>query len=139
MNKKELFKDMPFMSPLTQRMEASKEKGFAENFEIISATTMVNHDSKGEEYAPGDVTIVNHYRFEGMSDPGDSNILYEIEASDGKLGMLIAPYGPDCPAHVAEFVANIPQIKKTHLGKSPDTEHAETPLDVTIPSNTTSN
>ncbi len=138
MKKKDLFKNMPYMSPLTEKMEASKEKGFTENFEIISATTMVNDDNKEEEYAPKDVSIVNFYRFEGMSDPGDNNILYEIETSKGKKGILMTPYGPDCPAHIAEFVANIPQIEKQHADKSPDTEHAVTPLDVTISSNTTS-
>lgn len=137
MKKEDLFKNMPYMSPLTDRMEASKKRGFTENFEVISATTMVSYN-KEEEYAPTDVSIVDHYRFEGMSDPGDNNILYEIETSTGKQGILIAPYGPDCPAHVAEFVANIPQIEKQHAHKSTDTEHAVTPLDVTISSNTTS-
>jgi hypothetical protein len=137
MKKKDLFKNMPYMSPLTEKMEASKEKGFTENFEIISATTMLNY-STDKEYAPGDVSIVNYYRFEGISDPGDNNILYELETSDGKHGILITPFGSDCPAHIAEFVANIPQIEKQHADKSPDTEHAVTPLDVTISSNTTS-
>lgn len=138
MKKKDLFKNMPYMSPLTEKMETSKEKGFTENFEIISATTMVNDDNKEEEYAPKDVSIVNFYRFEGMSDPGDNNILYEIETSTGKKGIIITPYGPDCPAHIAEFVANIPQMEKQHAHHSPDTTHAVTPLDVTISSNTTS-
>ena len=40
MKKKDLFKNMPYMSPLTEKMEASKEKGFTENFEIISATVL---------------------------------------------------------------------------------------------------
>ncbi len=137
MKKNDIFKNMPYMSPLTERMEASKEKGFTENFEVISATTMVNNN-KDEEYTPKDVSIVNYYRFEGMSDPGDSNILYEIATSKGKQGILIAPYGPDCPAHIAEFVAHIPQIEKQHGDQSPDTKHAVTPLDVSISSNTTS-
>ncbi|MFN0036176.1 MAG: hypothetical protein ACKVUS_14025 [Saprospiraceae bacterium] len=121
---------MPYMSPLTDRMEASKEKGFTENFEILSATTMINYTTH-KEYAPQDVSIVNHYRFEGMSDPGDSNILYEIATSDGMQGLLMTPYGSDCPAHVADFVASIPQIEKQYRGNAPDTKHAETPIDTT--------
>ncbi|MDO8368298.1 MAG: hypothetical protein Q7T20_15970 [Saprospiraceae bacterium] len=137
MDNKEIIKNMPFMSPLTSRMDASKEKGFTENFEVVSATTMVNHDT-GMEYQPTDATIVDHYRFEGVSDPGDNNILYLIETSDGIKGTLVAPYGSDCPAHVADFVAKIPQMDKLHAGISPDTKNAQTPLDVTDPSNTTS-
>ncbi len=128
MKKKDLFKNMPYMSPLTNRMEASKQKGFTENFEVVSATTLKNHET-GKEYGARDLTIVNHYRFEGMSDPGDNNILYEISASDGVQGILVTPYGSDCPAHVADFVANIPQIEKQHGGTSPDTRHAQTPTE----------
>ncbi len=130
MKKQDLFKNMPYMSPLTSRMEASKERGFTENFEVTSATTMVNY-TKDETYAPTDVMIVNFYRFEGMSDPGDSNILYEISTNDGKQGILVTPYGPDCPAHIADFVASIPQMEKQHDGTAPDTTHAQTPMDTT--------
>jgi hypothetical protein len=136
MKKNDIFRDMPFMSPLTSRMDASKEKGFTENFEITSANVMINHDT-GKEYMPTDATIVDHFRFEGMSDPGDNSILYLIETSDGKKGILITPYGSDCPAHVADFVANIPHMEKLHDGSSPDTKNAQTPLDVTDPKNTT--
>lgn len=137
MENKDILQNMPFMSPLTSRMDASKEKGFTENFEIVSATVMVNHDT-GKEYQPTDATIVNFYRFEGVTDPGDSNILYQIETLDGKKGLLVAPYGSDCPAHVADFVAKIPHMEKLHDGVAPDTKNAQTPLDVTDPSNTTS-
>ncbi len=118
------------MSPLTSRMEASKAKGFTENFEILSVTTMINYTTD-KEYAPQDVSIVNHYRFEGMSDPGDNNILYEIATSDGMQGILVTPYGPDCPAHIADFVASIPQMEKLRAGNSTDATHAETPIDTT--------
>jgi len=136
MEKKETIRNMPFESPLTSRMDSAKEKGFTENFEIVSATSMINHDS-GKEYLPKDATIVNYYRFEGMSDPGDNSILYLIETNDGKRGILITTYGSDCPAHVADYVSNIPQMEKQHDGTSPDTENAQTPLDVSIPGNTT--
>ena len=127
MQKKDLFKDMPQMSPLTNRMEASKQKGFTANFEVASATAMVDQETK-KEYTPQEVSIINHYRFEGMSDPGDNNIMYDLATSDGVQGILVTPYGSDCPAHIAEFVANIPQIEKQHHGSAPDTKHAQTPL-----------
>lgn len=113
MKKNDLDKGMHFMSPLINREVASKEKGFTENFEVESESNMVCPGSN-LSYAPKDVNIVNYYRFEGMSDPGDSNVLYEIETKDGKKGILITPYGNDCPAHVAAFVAKIPQIEKKH-------------------------
>lgn len=107
--------EMPYMSPLTNRVEASKLKGFTEDFEVASATSMIDGGTR-TAYAPAAVTIVNFYRFEGMSDPGDSNILYEIETNDGTKGTLVTPYGPGCPAHVADFVTAIEQIAKQRAG-----------------------
>ncbi len=130
MKNKEQFKNMPYMSPLITRMDASKAKGFTENFEILSHNAMINLDTK-KEYSPQDVSIMNHYRFEGMSDPGDNNILYELATADGIQGILVTPYGPDCPAHVADFVASITQIEKQHSGTSPDTTQAQSPIDTT--------
>ncbi len=113
----DLPQELPYMSPLTTREDASKQKGFSENFEVESATKIMNIRTQ-KTYAPNEVNFVNYYRFEGMTDPGDSNILYEIETSDGLKGILVTPYGPDCPAHVADFVATVDQITKQHAGSS---------------------
>lgn len=48
---------------------------------------------KNKYYKPEDLTIIKTYRFEGDSDPSDSNILYLIEASDGLIGYSIDAYG----------------------------------------------
>lgn len=47
----------------------------------------------GKQYKPEDLTIIKTYRFEGESDPGDSSILYVIEANDGLTGYSIDAYG----------------------------------------------
>jgi len=47
----------------------------------------------GKHYKPEDLTIIKTYRFEGESDPGDSSILYVIEAKDGLTGYSIDAYG----------------------------------------------
>ncbi len=116
-NDQDLPKDMPYMSPLTKREDASREKGYTDDYDVESSTTMVNSSTK-QSYSPDEVTFVNFYRFEGMSDPGDNTILYEVETNDGRKGLLITPYGPDCPAHVADFVASVDQIAKQHAGSA---------------------
>lgn len=127
----DLLEEMPYMSPLTDRMEASKQKGFTEDFAVASATQMINHRTQ-IRYAPEEVDIVNFYRFEGMSDPGDSSILYEIQTGDGSKGVLVTPYGPTCPADVAEFVSRIEQITKQRNGRSTDTTVAVNAIPQTI-------
>jgi len=48
---------------------------------------------KGKTYQPDELTILKTYRFEGESDPGDSSILYLIEANDNLKGYSIDAYG----------------------------------------------
>ncbi|NML21481.1 hypothetical protein HHL16_11385 [Pseudoflavitalea sp. G-6-1-2] len=48
---------------------------------------------KGDYYQPADLKIIKTYRFEGMSNPDDSSILYIIETNTGKQGYLIDSYG----------------------------------------------
>jgi hypothetical protein len=48
---------------------------------------------KGKSYPPEELTIIKTYRFEGDSDPGESSILYLIEANDGLIGYSLDAYG----------------------------------------------
>jgi hypothetical protein len=47
----------------------------------------------GKLYTAEELSIIKTYRFEGDSDPGDSSILYLIEANDGLIGYSIDAYG----------------------------------------------
>jgi len=48
---------------------------------------------KGKSYLPEELTIIKTYRFEEDSDPGESSILYLIEANDGLMGYSLDAYG----------------------------------------------
>jgi hypothetical protein len=56
---------------------------------------MASAVNSGRTFRAEDLTIVDHFRFEGVSDPDDSSIVYAIE-SDGGL------YDSDLFAHMAE-------------------------------------
>ncbi len=47
----------------------------------------------GKYYNPEDLKIIKTYRFEGESDPGDSSVIYLIEANDGLVGYSMDAYG----------------------------------------------
>ena len=49
--------------------------------------------ASGSEFSPEDLQIIKVYRFEGESDPGDSSVLYLIEANNGLIGYTIDAYG----------------------------------------------
>lgn len=68
---------------------------------------------KGKYYQPGELEIVKVFRFEGESNPSDSEILYVIRAKDGLVGYSQDAYGAGS-SHDGEkgydnFIRQIPQ------------------------------
>lgn len=57
---------------------------------------------------PEDFEIDEVYRFEGMTDPGDSSILYAISSDTHDLkGLLVNAYGLYADTYSAELVAKL--------------------------------
>lgn len=76
---------------MTEAVEALRRRGFTADFALCEKTgkiTAAGHSFKGEE-----LRIVEHHRFEGISDPDDSSVLYALEGSDGVKGLLVDAYG----------------------------------------------
>ena len=48
---------------------------------------------KGKSYQPENLEIIKVYRFEGMSDPSDTSVIYIIRAKDGLTGYSLDAYG----------------------------------------------
>jgi hypothetical protein len=67
---------------------------------------------KGKSYQPDELEILRTFRFEGASDPADSEILYVIRASDGLIGYSQDVYGADSghedEAGYDNFIRQIP-------------------------------
>jgi len=97
------------------------QDGFTENFKIAEQGLL--SPSKEQVYQPGDVSIVNFYRFEGYSDPADNAILYAIVTNDGVKGLLSDSYGPYADPQVAKFIQEVENIsKKTRIKPEDETE-----------------
>ena len=85
-----------------------KEKGLDTEFQ------WTNDGFKGKDktYQPADLEIVKTFRFEGASDPGDSEILYVIRAKDGLTGFSQDVYGAETghedEAGYDNFIRQIP-------------------------------
>ncbi len=78
------------MTTLTAVLEKLRMKKQDKEFKYSDQGFTVN-DQK--YYTPDDLTIIKTYRFEGESDPGDSSILYLIEANDKQIGYSLDAYG----------------------------------------------
>ncbi len=68
---------------------------------------------KGKTYQPDQLEIIKTYRFEGASNPSDSEILYLIRANDGLIGYSQDAYGADTSHENEEgydnFIRQIPE------------------------------
>ena len=85
--------------------------GYTEDFKAGERGVLLSLQHE-RMYAPGDVQIVNFFRFEGASDPADNSILYVIETNDGLKGTLVDAYGAYSDATVNSFMEEVADISK---------------------------
>jgi hypothetical protein len=98
------------MRSLSYCIDKAIEKGYTANFFVND--TLLQHVDSGQSYQPGQVHIVDYYRFEGQSDPDDNSILYIIETNDGRRGTIADAYGMYASTAVANFFNEVEDIKK---------------------------
>ena len=98
------------LKTLAECMESLKEQGFSDNF-MAKENGLYDVDTK-KTYTSQEIKIANFFRFEGASDPGDSSILYALEAEDGTKGLLSDSYGPSSDTRVTKFIADVEEINK---------------------------
>lgn len=98
---------IPHMTTLTSVMENLRLKNQDHEFLMTEQGFTANQQ---KFYSPEELLIVRTYRFEGQSDPGDSVILYLIEASDGLIGYSLDSYGAysNNPDGYDDFIKQIP-------------------------------
>lgn len=82
---------MPYET-LSQAIEDLKKKGYSEDLNLRS--NCVECKSLDYQMLAEEFEVDETYRFEGMSDPGDSSILYAISSDKYKIkGLLVDAYG----------------------------------------------
>lgn len=74
---------------VTDAVNGLKKRGFDTDFNLTENCIVCN----GHKFSPNDFEIVEVYRFEGNSDPGDEAVVYGIESTNGMKGVLITGYG----------------------------------------------
>jgi hypothetical protein len=98
------------MDTLTERIEDLKNRGFKEEFEVVENKLA---SQKGEgKFTAEQVKIVEHYRFEGQSDPGDMTVLYGLITDDGTKGILTDGFGTYSNQKVSTFLQKLTEIHK---------------------------
>jgi hypothetical protein len=93
---------------VSEAIDQLRRRGFTLDFNL-EENCIVCH---AEKYDPADFTIVDVYRYEGDSDPGDSAAVYALENKDGtKRGILVTNYGANTDTVIVETLKRIAKKK----------------------------
>ena len=100
-----------YMTDLQKCLNKLEAKGYTDQFRVEN-NLLQSLTTPEKKYKPEDVTAVNFYRFEGISDPDDMSILYAIETTDGSKGTLVDAYGNYSDDDTGAFMQNVDISKK---------------------------
>ncbi|AWM35277.1 phosphoribosylpyrophosphate synthetase [Hymenobacter nivis] len=91
------------MTTVSEVLNALKEEGYTVDFNL-QGNCLVCHGN-ALQLSPDEFLLDKHYRFEGLSDPGDGAIVYAISsARHGIKGTLVNGYGISSEAMGADMV-----------------------------------
>ena len=95
---------------VTEALDNLARRGFTANFEYLDgAFTAVD---LGRSFEAEELTIVEHHRFEGASDPDDMAVVYAIESRDGVRGVVVDAFGVYANPKLGEFLHKV-RIRET--------------------------
>jgi hypothetical protein len=100
-----------YMTDLDKCHKKMEEKGYTDQFQAAEAGGLKSVDND-KVYSPAEVKVVDFFRFEGISDPDDTSILYVIETADGRKGTLVDAYGLYADDNIGEFMKAVEDIQK---------------------------
>ena len=101
---------LTYMTDLDKCQKKMNEKGYTEQFQATEEG--LKAVETGHMYSPGDIKVNDFFRFEGISDPDDTSILYAIETNDGHKGTLVDAYGLYADDNVSQFMVEVENINK---------------------------
>ncbi|MBT2557981.1 phosphoribosylpyrophosphate synthetase [Hymenobacter sp. ISL-91] len=91
------------MTTVSEVLNHLNREGYTVDFNL-HANCLVCHGN-ALQISPNDFLVDKHYRFEGMSDPGDEAVVYAISSvRHGVKGTLVDGYGISSEALSSEMV-----------------------------------
>lgn len=90
---------------LTEAMEDFRNRGY--DCEFTAAPDGLKLVETQQIYAPDKLTILEHHRFEGESNPSDMAVIYAMESDDGHKGYYIDAFGTYSDPLAAEVLKKV--------------------------------
>ena len=96
---------------MAEALQELKKRGFTANFVFLD---MAFRDvDSGHIFKADDLYIVEHYRFEGTSDPDDTSVVYAIASENGTLGLIADAFGVYANPQLGGFLNHV-SIREEH-------------------------
>lgn len=95
---------------LSQALQKLKQLGYSGDFRFKNHRLI--HDRTEKAYNSDELRIVEHHRFEGLTNPSDMSILFVLEAEDGTKGTIVSGYGIYADMKLIEFLDQV-KIKES--------------------------
>lgn len=90
---------------LAQALNDLQTRGFDYDFNLLE--NCIECKAKQTLYNPQQFNVLEVYRFEGMTNPDDSSVLYAIETEDRVRGTLVDAYGAYSESVTPELAAKL--------------------------------
>ena len=90
---------------MTEAIQELKKRGFTANFEFLDQ--VFREVDSARTFTAEELTIVEHYRFEGASDPDDMSVVYALESYDGTQGIIADAFGVYANPQLGSFLNNV--------------------------------
>ena len=99
------------LKTLVSVLEKVRQEGYTLDFRVTDDGVLSTMDDE-QQFRPEQVQIVNFYRFEGESYPGDMAILYVLETDTGAKGTISDAYGTYADDTVEAFMRQVRDLGK---------------------------
>jgi alkylation response protein AidB-like acyl-CoA dehydrogenase len=90
---------------MAEAIQELMKRGFTANFEFLGGT--FRDVDSGKTFQAEGLTIVEHYRFEGASDPDEMSIVYAVESDDGTKGIIADAFGVYANPELGSFLNDV--------------------------------
>jgi len=102
---------MKTFETLSQAIEGLKKRGYDNDFNLHPE--WIESPALAMKLTPDEFHIDEVHRFEGMTSPDDSAVLYAVSSSGGLKGLLVDAYGAYAASVSAEMVRKLQIDKRT--------------------------
>jgi len=97
-----------YRTPMAIKADFLQEKGFTEEFQI--SPDGLKALSSGKIYQPQNLKILEHFRFEGITNPDDEAVMYVVETKDGLKGTIVDAFGIYANTELSDFMKEVEDL-----------------------------